>query len=38
MIGYSFLIGNAYGFVTLGTYFLGLFATWYSYAKVGHGS
>ena len=37
MIGYSFLIGKSYGFVTLGTYFLGLFATWYSYAKVGHG-
>jgi hypothetical protein len=37
MIGYSFLIGKIYGFVTLGTYFLGLFATWYSYAKVGHG-
>lgn len=37
MIGYSFLIGKPYGFVTLGTYFLGLFATWYSYAKVGHG-
>lgn len=37
MIGYSFLIGKPYGFITLGTYFLGLFATWYSYAKVGHG-
>ncbi len=37
MIGYSFLIGKTYGFVTLGTYFLGLFATWYSYSKVGHG-
>jgi hypothetical protein len=37
MIGYSFLIGNIYGFVTLGTYFLGLFATWYSHTKVGHG-
>jgi len=37
MIGYSFLIGKTYGFVTLGTYFLSLFATWYSYAKVGHG-
>jgi hypothetical protein len=37
MIGYSFLIGKIYGFVTLGTYFLGLFATWYSYSKVGHG-
>ena len=37
MIGYSFLVGKTYGFVTLGTYFLGLFATWYSYSKVGHG-
>jgi hypothetical protein len=37
MIGYSFLIGRPYGFITLGTYFLCLFATWYSYAKVGHG-
>ena len=37
MIGYSFLIGKTHGFVTLGTYFLGLFATWYSYSKVGHG-
>jgi len=37
MIGYSFSMGNTYGFVTLGTYFLGLFATWYSYSKVGHG-
>ena len=36
MIGYSFLIEKIYGFVTLGTYFLGLFATWYSYSKVGH--
>ena len=37
MIGYSFSIGKSYGFVTLGTYFLCLFATWYSYSKVGHG-
>ena len=37
MIGYSFLIGRLYGFATLGTYFLQLLATWYSYAKVGHG-
>jgi hypothetical protein len=37
MIGYSFLIGRNYGFVTLITYFLNLFATWYSYSKVGHG-
>jgi hypothetical protein len=38
MIGYSFLIGAAFGFVTLGTYFLNLISTWYSYSKVGHGS
>jgi hypothetical protein len=37
MIGYSFAIGEALGFVTLGTYFLSLLATWVSYAKVGHG-
>lgn len=37
MIGYSFLIGKPYGFVTLTTYFLNLFATFYSYLKVGHG-
>ncbi len=37
MIGYSFLIGKPYGFITLITYFLNLSATWYSYSKVGHG-
>jgi len=37
MIGYSFLIKKSYGFITLGTYLLSLLATWYSYAKVGHG-
>ena len=37
MIGYSFLIGKIYGFITLGTYFINLLATWYSYSKVGHG-
>ena len=37
MIGYSFLIGRPYGFITLGTYLLGLAATWYSYTRVGHG-
>lgn len=37
MIGYSFLVGKPYGFVTLVTYFLQLAATWYSYSKVGHG-
>ena len=37
MVGYSFLIGKPYGFVTLGTYFLNLFATWYSFSTSGHG-
>ena len=37
MIGYSFLIGRVFGFVTLFTYFINLFASWYSYSKVGHG-
>jgi hypothetical protein len=37
MIGYSFGVGKPYGFVTLGTYFLNLLATWYSYSRVGHG-
>jgi len=32
MIGYSFSIGRPYGFITLGTYFLGLLATWYGHA------
>jgi len=38
MIGYSFLVGKAYGFITLATYFLNLLATWYSYSRVGHGN
>ncbi len=37
MIGYAFLVGKPYGFVTLATHFLGLFATWFSYGRVGHG-
>lgn len=37
MIGYTFLIGKPYGFVTLITYFLNLFATLYSYSRIGHG-
>ncbi|MFN2243174.1 MAG: hypothetical protein ACK2U2_12865 [Anaerolineae bacterium] len=37
MIGYSFLVGKVFGAVTLATYFLCLLATWYSYARVGHG-
>jgi hypothetical protein len=37
LIGYSFLVNQAYGFITLATYFLSLGATGYSYSKVGHG-
>ncbi len=37
MVGYSFLASRTFGFITLSTYFLNLFATWYSYSKVGHG-
>jgi hypothetical protein len=37
LIGYSFLVGKVFGAVTLATYFLCLLATWYSYARVGHG-
>jgi hypothetical protein len=37
MIGYTFLVEEAYGFVTLATYLLGLLATWYSYSRVRHG-
>lgn len=37
MIGYSFLAFDRWGFVTLGTYFLSLAATGYSYSRVGHG-
>ena len=37
MIGYSFLVGEIYGAITLVTYFLCLGATGYSYSKVGHG-
>jgi hypothetical protein len=37
MIGYAFLVKETYGFITLATYFLCLFATAYSYRKVGHG-
>jgi hypothetical protein len=37
MIGYSFLIGKIYGFVTLTIYFLNQIVTFYSYFKVGHG-
>ena len=37
MVGYSFLAGDAFGVVTLITYFVQLGATVYSYRKVGHG-
>jgi hypothetical protein len=37
MIGYVFIARPVYGFITLLTYFLGLGATAYSYARVGHG-
>ena len=37
MIGYSFGIGEIFGFITLATYFISLGATWYSYSRVGHG-
>ena len=37
MIGYSFGIGELFGFVTLVTYFINLAATGYSYSRVKHG-
>jgi len=33
MIGYSFSIGESHGFITLTTYFISLFATWYAHRK-----
>lgn len=38
MIGYAFLAGRPYGFITLITYFINLAATFFSYARVGHGA
>jgi len=38
MIGYAFLVGRPYGFATLVTYFANLAATFYSFARVGHGA
>ena len=32
LIGYSFLIGRVFGYITLSTYFLNLLATWYSHS------
>jgi hypothetical protein len=37
MIGYAFLLGKIYGYVTLATYFLHMAATAHSYGKVKHG-
>lgn len=37
MIGYAFLVSKSYGFLTLITYFINLAATFFSYARVGHG-
>jgi hypothetical protein len=37
MIGYSFLLGKTYGYITLATYFLHMAATAYSYGRVKHG-
>lgn len=37
MIGYAFLAGRPYGFITLITYFINLAATFFSYARMGHG-
>ena len=33
MIGYAFLIGRIYGFITLATYFISLVATWYGHTR-----
>lgn len=38
MIGYSFLLGKTFGYVTLGTYFLHMAASAYSYGRVKHGA
>jgi len=32
LIGYSFLIGRVFGYITLSTYFLNLLATWYGHS------
>ncbi len=37
MIGYAFLVDKLAGFVTLATYFVSLGATFYSFARAGHG-
>jgi hypothetical protein len=33
MIGYAFLVGRIWGFVTLATYFVNLWATWYAHTR-----
>lgn len=33
MIGYAFLIGKIHGFITLITYFISLFTTWYGHTR-----
>ena len=33
MIGYTFLVNRVFGFVTLSTYFINLFATWYGHRE-----
>lgn len=38
MIGYAFMVGRSFGFITLVTYFINLAATFFSYARVGHGA
>jgi hypothetical protein len=38
MIGYAFLLGRSYGYVTLANYFLHMGATAYSYGRVKHGA
>ncbi|HTX89878.1 MAG TPA: hypothetical protein VMC09_01565 [Anaerolineales bacterium] len=37
MIGYCFLVGKPFGFLSLVTYFINLAATAYSYSRVEHG-
>jgi hypothetical protein len=37
MIGYAFLLGKTFGYVTLATYFLHMAASAYSYGRVKHG-
>jgi hypothetical protein len=34
MIGYAFLTGRQWGFITLSTYFISLFAAWYGRSDI----